>query len=244
MKSLARIRRPLVLISAIVLMPLIGAFSDSALQTAKPSILSTPPANLRAGTTNLTPTAPMSALAPASSQADIRDIRQPRHLPRPWAAVAVGVFILSAAAFTVWRLGRRSKSLQMLPHEIALHYLEEARQLMNPEHTREYCFAVSNIIRDYVEVRFEVEAPAMTTEEFLRDLVEVRDTMLESQRLLLREFLHHCDLAKFAGWRYSLTDLEEMHASARSFVQKTAVAPETGAPRVGQVQPAAGANPT
>jgi hypothetical protein len=129
----------------------------------------------------------------------------------------------------------------MLPHEIALQSLEKARQLMDPEHAREYCFAVSDIIRDYVEVRFHFDAPAMTTEEFLRDLAEEPDMMLESQQVLLRGFLQHCDLAKFAGWRYSLADLEEMHASARSFVQKTAVAAETEAPRVGQLKTAAAA---
>jgi hypothetical protein len=114
----------------------------------------------------------------------------------------------------------------MLPHEIALQWLEEARQLMDPEHAREYCFAVSNIIRDYVEERFRVRAPKLTTEEFLRDLVEVKDTMLEPHRTLLGEFLRHCDLAKFAGWRYSMPDLEAMHASGRSFIQQTSVPAE------------------
>jgi hypothetical protein len=111
----------------------------------------------------------------------------------------------------------------MLPHEIALQRLEEARQLMDPEHAREYCFAVSNIIRCYIEERFHVRAPRLTTEEFLRDLVEMRDTMLQPHRALLGEFLEHCDLAKFAGWRYSMPDLEAMHASGRSFIEQTSV---------------------
>jgi hypothetical protein len=133
---------------------------------------------------------------------------------------------------------RRGKFLQMLPHEIALQRLEEARRLMDPEHAREYSFAVSNIIRNYVEERFRVHAPTLTTEEFLRDLVEVRDTMLEPHRALLAEFLQHCDLAKFAGWRYSMPDLEAMHDSARTFVQQTAVAAATAADQRGQLRPA------
>ena len=124
----------------------------------------------------------------------------------------------------------------MQPHEIALQYLEEARQLMNPEHARDYCFAVSSIIRDYVEERFNVHAPRLTTEEFLRELVEVREAMLEPHRELLGEFLDHCDLAKFAGWHYSMPDLEAMHATARSFVQHTALdataAAKTGKPQL------------
>jgi hypothetical protein len=124
----------------------------------------------------------------------------------------------------------------MLPHEIALQHLEEARRLMDPDRARDYCFAVSSIIRRYVEERFHVHAPRLTTEEFLRDLVGVRHTMLEPHRVLLGEFLQHCDLAKFGGWRYSLPDLEAMHASARSFAGETAVAPATATAQVGQVQ--------
>jgi hypothetical protein len=152
--------------------------------------------------------------------------------------VAIGALALSAAAFVVWRWVHHGKFAQMLPYEIALQSLEEARRLMDPEHAREYCFTVSNIIRHYLEERFHVHAPTLTTQEFLRDLVEVRDTMLEPQRALLAEFLQHCDLAKFAGWRYSMPDLEAMHGSACSFVQQTAIAPATPAVPPGQLQSA------
>jgi hypothetical protein len=212
--------------SAFALTLLVCSLNASALQITKPATTAPAPANGRPGLTTLTPTAPMASRPPAPSEEDIRDIRQPRHLPTlpPWVAVAAGVILFSATAFTVWRWGRRGKFRQMLPHEIALQSLEEARQLMDPEHVREYCFTVSNIIRHYVEERFHVHAARLTIEEFLRDLVEVQDTMLEAHRALLGGFLQHCDLAKFAGWRYSMPDLEAMHASARSFVEQTAVA--------------------
>jgi hypothetical protein len=218
---------------ALTLGLLLGVLSASALQTATPGIspgtTTAAPAIVRHGHTNLTPAAPVSSQVPASSEEDIRDIRQPRHLPTPlpWAAAAAGVIILAALAFAAWRWIRRGKFLAMLPYEIALQYLEEARRLMDAAQAREYCFAVSKIIRRYIEERFHVQAPNLTTEEFLRDLVEVRvrDTMLESHRALLGEFLQHCDLAKFAGWRYSMPDLEAMHATARRFVQETASAP-------------------
>jgi hypothetical protein len=217
----------------------VGALSASALQIDKPVTTPAAPANARPGAATLTPTAPVPPQVPASSAGDIRDIRQPRHVPTllPWAAVAVGVLLFGATAFTTWRWIRRGKFLQMLPHEIALQFLEEARRLMDPEHAREYCFAVSTIIRRYVEERFNVHAPTLTTEEFLRDLVEVRDSMLESHRALLGEFLQHCDLAKFAGWRYSMPDLDAMHASARNFVQQTAVANATTSVQEVQLQP-------
>ena len=224
MKALSLIYKLPVCGSAIALALFIGTLTASALQSANPAPAAAAPANARPSLNTLAPTAPVSPAASPSPGEDIRDIRQPRHIPTtPWAAVAVGVLLLTAGAFAARWWSRRGKFLQMLPHEIALQRLEEAHRLMDPEHAREYCFAVSNIIRGYVEERFHVRAPKLTTEEFLRDLVEVRDTMLEPHRALLGEFLEHCDLAKFAGWRYSMPDLEAMHASGRSFILQTSV---------------------
>jgi hypothetical protein len=174
---------------------------------------------------NLTPAAPMSSKVPASSAEDIRDIRQPRHLPTPipWVAAAAGVALLGAAAYGAWRWLRRSRLLSLTPQEAALRQLQDARSFMNPEHAREYCFAASEIIRQYVEAQFHLRAPRLTTEEFLREMVEVREQMLAAHRSLLGEFLEHCDLAKFAGWRYSMPALEDMHNTAVDFVQQTAL---------------------
>jgi hypothetical protein len=213
---------------ALALILLLGALSASAIQTSAPkpapgqAKARTP--NASSAHTNLTPAAPVASKVPASSEEDIRDIRQPRHLPTPiaWAAAAAGVILLSAAAFVAYRWIRRGKFLEMTPGEIALQQLDEARHLMDPEHAREYCFAASQIIRSYIEAQFHLHAPRLTTEEFLRDLVEVRETMLASHRALLGDFLEHCDLAKFAGWRYSMLALEDMHKTALDFVRQSA----------------------
>jgi hypothetical protein len=240
MNTLTRTQKPLVCSGALALSLLLGALSAPALQVTKPALTAAASGNAQPGLSNSSPPAAVAPRVPAASQGDIRDIRLPRHVPalQPWAAVAVGLVLLGAAAFAAWRWGRRGKFLHLLPHEIALRELAEARRLMNPERAREYCFEVSNIIRRYVEERFQVHAPALTTEEFLRDLVEVQDTMLAPHRILLGEFLLHCDLAKFAGWRYSMPDLEAMHAGARSFVQQTAIAAATAAAPAGELQPA------
>lgn len=184
---------------------------------------SVPPGRSSSSPTTLTPAAPVSSQVPASSQEDIRDIRQPRHLPTPipWVAVAAGVILLAVAAIGSWKWLRHRRFLAQAPYQIALAQLEAARRLMDPEQAREYCFAVSEIIRNYLQVQFHLHAPRLTTEEFLRELVEVRETMLASHRALLGDFLQHCDLAKFAGWRYSQAALEEMHETASAFVTQT-----------------------
>ena len=105
---------------AFTLSLLLGALSASAFQTSTPGVSPgstlTAPANGRPGHTALTPAAPVSSQVPASSLEDIRDIRQPRHLPTPlpWAAAAAGVIILATLVFGVWRWIRRGKFLAML----------------------------------------------------------------------------------------------------------------------------------
>ena len=176
------------------------------------------------------PTTPVVAgSVPATGAGeDIRDIRQPRHLPTPlsWVVASAGVVALLAAALGWWAWLRRKRANTLLPHEIALQHLEAARHLMDPEHAREYCFAVSRIIRNYVEDQLHFHAPRLTTEEFLHEVVEVPGKITETHRPLLGQFLQHCDLAKFAGWRYSTEALAVMHASAIDFVQQSA-APKT-----------------
>jgi len=179
--------------------------------------------------TNLTPAAPMASPASSTGE-DIRDIRQPRHVPSPWfrVLVAAGVVMLIAAiAACVWL--RRKRNMKLLPYEIALQHLEMARHLMHPEHAREYCFAASRIIRNYVEEQLHLHAPRLTTDEFLREIAEAPGRIAEAHRPLLCKFLQHCDLAKFAGWRYSQESLAEMHAGAIEFVQQSCVVPETAA---------------
>jgi len=160
---------------------------------------------------------------------DIRDIRGPIHISSPWllplwlAAGAALVALLYGA--WVWNR-RRSTVAALLPFEIALARLEEARALMRPENAREFSITVSEIVRQYIEARFQVWAARRTTEEFLHDLLEPSDALLAGHRGLLSDFLHHCDLAKFALWMLSTEDMETMLQSAHNFVLETGTSPK------------------
>ena len=85
----------------------------------------------------------------------------------------VSLFSTAIGVRGCWRWIRHGKFFVMRRTKSRFQYLEEARRLMDPDHAREYCFAVSKIIRRYIEERFHVHAPQLTTEEFLRDLAEV-----------------------------------------------------------------------
>jgi hypothetical protein len=175
----------------------------------------------------LTPTAPAKPAPAATTNtatADIRDIRGPKYIPSPWLWPAWfgGALALGALGYAAWRRSRRTLAKAKLPYEIALDQLEEARALMQPENAREFSIAVSEIVRNYIEDRFQVLAARRTTEEFLYDLLESSDALLASHRALLADFLIHCDLAKFARWILSVEEMEDMLQSARTFVIETA----------------------
>jgi hypothetical protein len=166
----------------------------------------------------VTATATAADVAPAD---DIRDIRGPKGIFPIWqvAALLAAGALLAIGGYAAWRRMRR----RGVPHaqplfEIALQRLEEIRALMQPSSVREFSIAISDIVRRYIEDAFKVTATHRTTEEFLRDLLESSNASLAAHRNLLEQFLHQCDVAKFAGVDLSMQIMESLHESARSFV--------------------------
>jgi hypothetical protein len=181
-----------------------------------------------AATSTATGAPPASAIsAPGSVNApeDIRDIRGPQFVAPAWLlpALVVGAVVLALGTYGVWRRQRRRRRPRaMLPHEVALQRLEGIRALMQPQSAREFSIAVSDVVRSYIEQGFALTATHRTTEEFLRDLLELPNAALAHHRALLSEFLHRCDLVKFAGMSLTIQSMESMHHSACDFVRATA----------------------
>jgi hypothetical protein len=146
----------------------------------------------------------------------------------PAMLACAALLLVGGYAFWRWRR-RRTKPRILLPFEVALQRLEEIRRLLDPASAREFSIAVSDIVRQYIEVQFMITATHRTTEEFLRDLLESSNASLAAHRSLLAEFLNQCDLAKFAGVSLSRLILESLHASARSFVTESSKPPPAAA---------------
>jgi hypothetical protein len=166
----------------------------------------------------------LSGPALADSAEDIRDIRGPKAVPGSWmiSAALAGALVVALCAYAVWRRRHRVADRTLTLSERTLERLESTRPLMRPATAREFGIAASEVIRDYVEKRFDVVATQRTTEEFLQTLLQSTNEALARHRSLLAEFLQQCDLVKFAGASLAVGDMESLFQSARGFVLETA----------------------
>jgi hypothetical protein len=168
----------------------------------------------------------------AFAEEDIRDIRGPKAVPAgSWLVYAVLAGILFAALCIVYALWRRRRHRGAPPRNLTLseqtlERLEGTRPLMQPATAREFGIAASEVIRNYIERRFDVIATQRTTEEFLQTLLlQSSNETLARHRSLLEGFLQQCDFVKFAGASLAVTDMEALLQSARGFVLQTATGP-------------------
>lgn len=162
----------------------------------------------------------------------LRDIVPPQPIPNLtfWIGVALGVLSAAVLACLLWRRWRtRRASRPPAPptpaHILAKRRLTDALALIAD--AREFCIAVSDALRWYLERRFEFRAPERTTEEFL---VELRDspTLDARQKASLAEFLNRCDLVKFARYEPAEPELRDLHGAAMRLVEETE--PQLAAP--------------
>jgi hypothetical protein len=180
-----------------------------------------------AATSAAPPASAIGAARSAESTEDIRDIRGPQSIHPTWLlpALVAGGAMLAVGAYGLWRRRLQRRARILLPFEVALQRLEDVRALMQPQTAREFSIAVSDIVRSYIEQGFDFTATHRTTEEFLRDLLELPDSPLARYRASLAEFLEQCDLVKFGDVSLTLRNMETLHRSASDFVRATA-APE------------------
>ena len=144
---------------------------------------------------------------------------------RRWWIVggAAAAALLALLAYGLWRRARTPVTPpERLAHEIALEALERLRAEKLVEHGRldPYYVALTGIVRRYVEARFRVHAPEMTTDEFLGAVHRSRD-LIAAHRSALQDFLVEADLVKFARHVPTPERAERAWTAAHDFVEST-----------------------
>lgn len=146
--------------------------------------------------------------------------------PTPYAAVLVALFAgLALLGWLARALMPRvvvETAVVVPPERVAGEALADLRARMprTVDAIPPFVDAVSAVLRRYVEGKFGVAAPDLTTDEFLARAAE-RHPALAARRDVLQPFLTQCDLVKFAGHRPSLDAPPELLDTAETFVEET-----------------------
>jgi len=167
------------------------------------------------------------------SMAEIRNVKRldPVELPTAWSrwwwAWTAGVVLLLAIAIT-WLIRRRRRKRDIVvpipAHEWAQREISAllSEDLIARGLVQEFYYRISGIVRGYIERRFGVCAPEMTTEEFLsaaRDHPRLSGPHTEE----LQQFLLACDLVKYARYQPGPWESDAVLRAACDFVERTRV---------------------
>jgi len=147
----------------------------------------------------------------------------PRKLSRHW----LWLLLLIPVVYLLGRFLRREKPQLPPPPwvtaKLALEALKWSIQKGETPPETAY-FQLTDLVRNYLEVRLHIPASTRTTPEFLSEMEgsgETPSPLPEEYRPFLREFLSAADLVKFAKMEPDRTMLNEAITRAEELVDKT-----------------------
>jgi hypothetical protein len=150
----------------------------------------------------------------------------------PWTTIllliSAGAVVLSGSMLLVrgWR-GRRRIAAKKSAYDEAITKLRALEVRGAPEAATADAWFVelSSIVRAYLEHRYDIRAPELTTEEFLQ-VASRAPELTTAHRTQLTQFLERCDRVKFAGYRPETSESIDTLAAARVFVEDTRLVDE------------------
>lgn len=159
----------------------------------------------------------------------LRDIKPPIDVPISiWLIIGVTVFILSLIGSAIWFYLKRKNKLSGQPAmakssaELAYERLDILKKegMIEKGLVKQYYSELSVIVRYYIEDFFHLNAPEMTTQEFLDSLKGSQD-LSDQHKNLLGKFLENCDLVKFAKFSPESNEHQASFQLVQSFVKDT-----------------------
>jgi len=169
----------------------------------------------------------MNATVTNTAPTELLDIKPPVDLPDPWAwvpwAIALAVGVGLVVALLVWIYRRTDSGAQTEPpHVRATRKLAEVRQLAGDPKT--LCVLIADILRVFLEEKFDLHAPGRTTDEVMAELK--KSSSLSSEECeMVGDFLSRCDEVKFAGRSLDTAELETLHNNAGKLIEIAAFKP-------------------
>ena len=146
--------------------------------------------------------------------------------PFSWKLAGFAVLALAAACLAVFALfigirylARRVKEHRMSPIERAWAELDRLLKKGLPGRGRykDFYVELTMVVRRYVQRKYDIRAPHMTTEEFLRECGSMEGRLGDTAALC--EFLESADMVKFAGVEATPEMADDATDSARSYLK-------------------------
>ena len=147
--------------------------------------------------------------------------------------VALGVFCLASLVLGLWfairYIARRVKEHRMSPIERAWVELDRLIKKGLPGRGRykDFYVELTMVVRRYVQRKYGIRAPHLTTEEFFAELAKSNNQTIE-QSNNLRRFLESADMVKFAGVEATPEMADEATDSARGYLKSDSVEGRVG----------------
>ncbi len=170
----------------------------------------------------------LTELRPA--RAPLAELQGP-WLQRNWPWLVVGVVVLAGlgAGVVAW-LRRAEERARLTAFDRAVARLDrlERRGLPSADAADAWYVELSDIVRRYIEERFALRAPELTTEEFLA-VAGRSPELTATHRELLSAFLATCDRVKFARYSPGEDESQDSLDEAKRFLNETAASRDTTA---------------
>jgi len=140
-----------------------------------------------------------------------------------WLIIGGIVFIVLIIFVVLYFVrNRKTKPLPQGPVETLQDYTLrlltalEARQLWQKKQVKEYYVELTDIVRNYIEARFQTAAMELTTDEMLAKTLEIKE--MQPYHDLLAQILSTADLAKFAKFQPLPQEHTDAMEKAKIFV--------------------------
>ena len=139
--------------------------------------------------------------------------------------IAAVIFLAIVIALLIMRARRKAREIipvYACPHEIAVNRFKrlDNEMLLHDQQFKLFFELTCLILRYYIEDRFDLNAPDLTTEEFLAKAAGT-GKLSEDQTAKLKGFMNQCDMVKFAKYAPSIDDANNALLLAEAFVEKT-----------------------
>ena len=162
-----------------------------------------------------------------------------------WILLALGLGGLGVGVYYLWRWYEKNRKpeeeviepeLLRPADEVALEKLDEikAQKIWKDGKVKEYQTELTDVVREYIGRRFDVQSTEKTSDETLRELKPIlvnSQLPVEEGKALyekLSKMLRLADLVKFAKWHATPDENEQALNTAYEFVESTKLKVESG----------------